>query len=130
MWMQWMKISPFILFSTMTRNAFLQQHYECWLAHLEWIKIILTPSLSMDDIKKGKQKCIEWRTLMVKLFSPFKDLKFPKFHLILHLIDQISHFGPPYLFWTKYFEQKHKTFKGYIDRSNHRQVEIWSIEQG
>lgn len=121
-------ISPFVLLPFMNSEVKLL-HYKCWIEHLEYLTILLKPSLSLSDIRSAKEKCIKWRKMMVVLY-PQEDFSFPNFHAILHLFCQMERLGVPVFYWTRPFEHKHKVFRGINSTGNYKNVEIWSANKG
>lgn len=130
-WLRLFAISAFVLYPIMhkSNNATMIEHYQCWLDHLNWMFIMMQPSLSVADIAVGEQMCWKWRATMVKLFQHINKLKLPNFHAILHIFDQARLFGPPILYWTRPFEHKHAIFRHYIDNSNKKNIEQFCLKR-
>jgi hypothetical protein len=127
-WITWMMVSPYVLFPFMNTSSKLK-HYKCWICHLDYLVMLLKPSLSLVEIKIAKEKCLEWRRMMIDLY-PQEDFNFPNFHCILHLFPQMERLGVPILYWTRPFEHKHKTFRGINATGNFKNVEVWSSNKG
>lgn len=98
---------------------------------------MLQEALSDNDIDYAQQLCLKWRQQVIQLFGTtglqgkkLTNVNFPNFHAILHVFDQAKEYGPPVLWWTRPFEHKHTTFRGYIQRSNKQHGCIqWSINK-
>jgi len=134
-WLQLFSVAPFALNSFFNTNKIPNwfQHLDCWNLHSLYVTKLVQASLSFAEIDHAKSVCLKWRQLMIDLYAEEKygrkKFHFPNFHSILHVFDQAKRFGPPVLYWTRPFEHKHTVFRQFIQQSNKKNVEKWSIER-
>lgn len=80
----------------------------------------------------AKDICMKWGRMIVQLYAKeeygVKVFKFQTF-TPYYIFSQIGRFRPPVLWRTRQFEHRHCTFPGYIERSNKKNVNSWSIQR-
>ena len=79
-------------------------HLMCWY--------IFETQLWSVEKRNEFQEVVEKFTLLChqKEFLALNDMKFPKFHCLIHIVDMINLFGSPRNFDTSAFEMAHKWF--------------------
>lgn len=127
-WLRFMAVSPFILSNIMCSDARLQEHFKCWIQHIDWVIIMLKPKLTRQEILHAEQLCWNWRKQMLQLFGA-KKVATPNFHAVLHVFPQALLYGPPSLYWARPFEHKHAVYRGFIENSNNRNVGKFCMEK-
>lgn len=107
-WIKFIAISPFILEPILKEKHL--YHYALWINHLKYVRILLQEGISFQDIDKAEKICISFRRDLIKVVPEFSR---PNFHSILHIFEHCRIWGPPILFWTRPFEQRHKTLNNW-----------------
>lgn len=125
-WLRFIAISPFSLEKILCDENLVQ--YELWIQHLMCLRILLQPALSEKEIDEAEILYNQFRVNFLKVFPNFNR---PNFHAILHIFDQAREWGPPTLWWTNQWEQRHKTFKQWVQSSNMKGLKIegeWRLD--
>ncbi len=79
------------------------------------VQYAVSPVLCEADLVELEQLVGEWLNLLKSTFTEFTPT--PKFHYLLHYVDQIRKHGPLRRCWTMRFEGKHQNLKSFLARS-------------
>jgi hypothetical protein len=131
-WLQFFKYAPFAYQKPLLHHeasVVKTEHYETLITGCKWMAIMLRRPISQIDIRKADLIWKEWFEKMPILFTTSEIAQKANFHNTSHLFDFACFWGPPVCYWARPFEHKHKTFKRYIQQSNHKNELQWCAKQ-
>lgn len=81
-WLLLFAVARFVFTKACDGDTVLKQHLSCFRKHLQYLGVLLQESLTMEEIDRAEQVCIDCRKDMVDLFGK-DEMTFPNFHAIL-----------------------------------------------
>jgi hypothetical protein len=131
-WLEFLAVAPFLMSKMLNdeQDDVISRRIKAFILHCKWLQIMLQRSLSIPQINRAEDICVEWRAEMVLLY-PQSNLVLHKanFHNILHVFPFAREWGPPILYWCRQFEQKHKVFRQFVKEGNHHNDEVWAANR-